>query len=82
MRRQDAFGVGGGAKVPVTAQSLAQFEIIVDLAVVGDHGAVRRSHRLACLLGQIDDGKPAMAKANIISGRQPKTRTVRTAMRQ
>src|SRR5262249_26431114 len=82
IRCQDAFGVGRGAKLPSPAQALPQLEIIVDFAVVGHHGAVRRPHWLTRLVCEVDDGEPAMAKADILSRRKPEAGTVGTAMRQ
>src|SRR5262249_47613340 len=57
-------------------------QIIVDFAVVGHHGAVRRPHWLTRMVGEVDDGKPAMAKAGILSRGKPEAGTVWSAMRQ
>ena len=58
-----------------------QFEIIVDLAVVGDDRPVRRRHRLVARRRQVDDRKAAMGEAAHVVRRPPGAVTVRPAMR-
>ena len=69
-------------KSPMRRQALAQLKVIVDLAVVGDHGRSGRRHRLVRRRAQIDDREPAMAEAQMRAVmRRPGATPVRTAMR-
>jgi hypothetical protein len=62
-------------------QLLANFEIVIDLAVVRDDiAAVLVAHWLMPALGQINDGEPGMSKLNVRVGVY--SRSIRTSMSQ
>ena len=77
---ENRLGVRCGAEPPAVAEGLAQFQVVVDLAVVDDGRAVRPPHRLAGRFAQVDDGKAPMGEADIAPRGRPSAFTVAAAM--
>ena len=75
---EDHFRVGSGGE-PVLAQLLAQFDEVVDLAVVGDDVARGRAHRLRAGV-EIDDRKPQVRESCAAVRRLPAALAVRAAV--
>src|SRR5207302_3299551 len=81
--RQNHFRVRLGAEViPAADEFLFQFDIVVDLAVVGDRVAPQVMHRLGRRVAEVDDGEPTMSKANASAWIHPMSGPVWPTMNQ
>ena len=79
---EDDLAVGVGDKtVAEAAQLLAQLEIVVDLAVIGQPVApFGIGHRLPGPFGEVEDGEPTMAEPKPRFGEMLDAKTVRPSM--
>src|SRR5262249_2695238 len=78
--REDHLRIGGRAERPVGVELRAKLDVVIDLAVVGDAGAVGCGHRL-CAGRQVDDAETAVCEADGVPWSGPDADAVRTAMR-
>ena len=79
---EDDLAVGvGDETVAEAAQLLAQLEIVVDLAVIGQPVApFGIGHRLPGPFGEVEDGEPTMAEPEPRLGEMLDAKTVRPTM--
>ena len=78
---QDGLGIRVAPELPVRTQRLAQLDIIVDLAIIGQDRAVGRRHRLVAGRGQVQDRQALMAQPGRAVLRCPGSLVIRPAMR-
>ena len=80
IERQDHLDVGVAVEQIGTGLLAAEVLEIVNLAVAHEvQAAVGRGHRLAALVGQVDDAEPPLAERH--AGPQPRAFAVGAAMR-
>ncbi len=78
---EDRLGVGGRAEIPAMPEQLAQFDVVVDLAIIGDRRWPRCEHRLLRGIAQVDDREAAMDKSGNTRRAGPSAAAIRPAMR-